>query len=166
MNDTLIRWLEGIPAAKTRYAILNIAQPSIDRLSTQSLISAGMVITSAGATTAKTGTADWYGVANAVLVKVTAATTLPALVGTILAGGFNVWCFFVDSAGVVTSAAGTQGTTLAKVVFPVPPKNKALLGTLIVTYASAFTGGTTPLDTATTVYINNIGAFDPSARTG
>jgi hypothetical protein len=33
---------------------------------------------------------------------------------------------------------------------------------MIVTYASAFTGGTTPLDTATTVYLTSVGGMDPT----
>jgi hypothetical protein len=37
---------------------------------------------------------------------------------------------------------------------------------LIITYASAFTGGTTPLDTATTVYVSPMSGFDPTALTG
>ena len=32
----------------------------------------------------------------------------------------------------------------------------------MITYASTFTGGTTALDTATTVYVSPVGAFDPT----
>jgi hypothetical protein len=97
------------------------------------------------------------------LVKITAATTLPALTGiNFSAGNFQVACFFVDGAGTVTALGGTQGATLGAVVFPQFPVKKALVGFLIITYASPFTGGTTPLDTATTVYVSPLGAFDPT----
>jgi hypothetical protein len=92
---------------------------------------------------------------------------MPALTGINAgAGKFQVACFFIDSAGVVTALGGTQGATVGGVVFPEFPKNKALVGFLIITYASAFTGGTTALDTATTVYVSPLGAFDPTALTG
>ncbi len=88
---------------------------------------------------------------------------MPSLTGiNITAANFNVVCYFIDAAAVVTVAAGTQGATLGAVVWPQFPKNKALVGFLIITYASAFTGGTTALDTATTVYANPLGSFDPT----
>lgn len=163
MNDTMTRWLEGILDHKRSYALYNILLPLVDRSSSQPLTSAGLAISSGGATTAKTGSADFYASVTGVLVKVAASTTMPVLTGnSITAGSFNVFCFFVDSAGVVTLAAGAQGTTLAKVVFPQFPKGKALIGFLIVTYASTFVGGTTALDTATTVYVSPLGPFDPT----
>lgn len=71
---------------------------------------------------------------------------MPALTGLVItAASFNVACFFVDSASVVTVAFGTEGTTLGKVVFPTFPENKALVGLLIITHSSTFTGGTTAL---------------------
>lgn len=163
MYDTMTRWLAGINPPGNQWNLRRVLLPLVDRYSTQPLNSAGLVISSGGATTAKTGASDFYASVTGVLVKVTAATTMPALTGiNITAASFNVVCFFVDSAGVVTVAAGTQGTTLAKVVFPIPPEKKSMIGFLIITYASTFTGGTTPLDTATTVYINPTGPFDPS----
>lgn len=166
-TDTLKRWLEGIAATQDRWNVYRVTKPVFDRMSSATLTSAGMVISSGGATTAKTGSSDTYGVSNGVLWKVAASTTLPALTGiNISAGNFNVVCFFVDQAGTVTIAGGTQAATLAGVVFPQFPELKALLGFLIITYASAFTGGTTPLDTATTVYINSNEAFDPACIIG
>jgi hypothetical protein len=88
---------------------------------------------------------------------------MPALSGSITAASYNVFCFFIDSASVVTSAMGTEATTLAGVDFPTFPLGKALVGYLVVTYASAFVGGTTALDTATTVYVSPIGPFNPNA---
>jgi len=100
-----------------------------------------------------------------VLVTIAGSTDMPSLAGiNISAGAYNVACFFVDSAGATTVLAGTQGATLAAVQFPQFPVNKALIGFLIITYASAFTGNTTPLDTATTVYVSPLGAFDPTVK--
>lgn len=167
MQDTINRYLDGIAAAKDQRSVDFIVTPIGDRMSSQPLNTAGLAITTGGAATAKTGATDFYAVANGVLVKIAAATTLPVLTGINFgAGKFNVACFFIDSGGTVTAAGGTQGAALGNVVFPQFPKNKALVGFLIITYASAFTGGTTPLDTATTVYVNPIGAFDPTVLTG
>lgn len=164
MLDTMTRYLSGMKEAAWRHALRRILEPMVDRYSSQSLTTAGLVISGAGATTAKIGSADCYAVASGVLVKIAAATAMPALTGiNVAAGSFNVAAFFVDSAGAVTVAGGTQGATLGAVAFPQFPKGKALIGFLIITYASAFTGGTTPLDTATTVYVSPaLGAFDPT----
>ena len=162
MQDTMTRYLEGLASEKDRRSIRPILEPIVDRTSTQSLNTAGLAITGNGGTAAKTGATDYYACVTGVLVKIAASTTMPILVGTITAASYNVFVFFVDSAGTATVAMGTEGTTLAKVVFPPFPKNKAVVGFLLVTYASTFTGGTTPLDTATTVYINVFGDFDPS----
>jgi len=162
MLDTMTRYLAGIASEKDRQALRAVLQPIVDRMSSQGLTSAGLAIKAGGSALAKTGSAAWVGIANGVLVTVAASTDMPALAGSISAGAFNVFCFFVDSAGVVTSAMGTEGATLAAVKFPQFPQGNALLGFLVVTYASAFTGGTTPLDTATTIYCNPVGAFDPT----
>ncbi len=163
MLDTMTRYLEGITALNYRRAIRRISEPVIDRYSSQPLTSAGLVIKAGGGVLAKTGAADFYASVTGLLVKIAAATDMPSLVGLVItATFFNVACFFVDSAGVVTLASGTQGATLGAVVFPQFPKNKALVGFLIITNAGTFTGGTTALDTATTVYVSPLGPFDPS----
>lgn len=163
MLDTMTRYLEGVTAPRYRKAIRAVVEPVVDRFSSQPLTSAGLVIKAGGSALAKSGAADFYATAAGVLVKIAASTDMPALTGiNLTAANFNVVCFFIDSAAVVTIAAGTQAATLGGVVFPQPPKNKALVGFLIITYASAFTGGTTPLDTATTVYVSPLGPFDPT----
>lgn len=167
MLDTMTRYLEGVTSRKVAWNLRKIFLPLIAGLSSQPLTTAGLVISSGGATTAKTGAAAFYASANGVLVKIAASTAMPALTGVnFAAGAFNVACFYINSAGVVSLAGGTQGATLGAVVFPQPPLNSALVGFLIITYASAFTGGTTPLDTATTVYVSPLGPFDPTALTG
>lgn len=165
-TDTQRRWLEGVANNKDAESIRHVTEPMGDRMSSQALATAGLLIHGGGSTVAKTGSTDAYFVAKGVLQKIAASTDMPALVGSITAGKYNVFCFFIDSAGVVTVAMGTEGAAIANVAFPQFPKNKALIGFLIVTYASAFVGGTTALDTATTVYVNPIGAFDPTVLTG
>jgi hypothetical protein len=163
MLDTMTRYLAGLKETAWRRALRFILEPVVDRYSSQPLNSAGLVISSAGATTAKIGANDFYASVVGDLVKIAAGTVMPALTGiNIAAANFNVVCFFVNAAGTVTAVAGTQGASLAASNWPQFPENQALIGFLIITYASAFTGGTTPLDTATTVYVSPLGAFDPT----
>jgi hypothetical protein len=127
------------------------------------LTTAGLVIKAGGGVLAKIGAADFYAVANGVLVTIGNGTDMPALTGINHdAGAWNVACFFVDSAGATTVAGGTQGATIGAVKWPQFPRNKALIGLLIITYASPFIGNTTHLDTATTVYVSPVGPFDPT----
>ena len=164
MIDTMTRYLSAIKENHWRRAVRNVVLPLIDRYSSDPLNSAGLVISAGGSALAKIGASDFYATAQGVIVKIAAGTNMPALTGiNITAANFNVVCFFVDSAAVVTVAAGTQGATLGAVVFPQFPQGKSIVGILLITYASTFTGGTTPLDTATTVYINPQGPFDPTA---
>jgi hypothetical protein len=161
MRDTMTRYMAGIPDQPSRHGLRAILKALVDRYSSQPLTSAGLVINGAGATFAKIGAADFYAAAAGVLVKIAAGTALPALTGiTIAAGAFNVACFFVNSAGVITVGAGAQAATLGGVTFPQIPDGNALIGILIITNAGAFTGGTTALDAATTVYISPTGPFD------
>lgn len=164
MLDTMSRYLQGLSNVNDGYALSRILAPLVDRYSSQPLTSAGLVIKAGGGVLAKIGAADFYATSAGVLVKIAASTDMPSLLGVnITAGAFNVACFFVDSAGVVTVAAGTQGATLGAVTWPQFPAKKALVGFLIITNAGAFTGNTTPLDTATTVFVSPLGAFDPTA---
>lgn len=165
--DNLIRTIAPIAAAKDRMAVRQAVSPLADRYSSCALNSAGLVIKAAAAKVAKTGSSDFYAVVDGALVTIAAGTDMPALTGiSIGAGKYNVVCFFVDKAGTVTASAGTEGAAIANVVWPAFPAKQALVGALLITYASAFTGGTTALDTATTVYLSPTGPFDPSARLG
>lgn len=168
MLDTVARFLSGIAAVRDRDAVRSVVSPIADRMSSQCILQTEeLVISSGGAATAKTGAADAYFVAGGSLVKVAASTTLPALSGTIAANKFNVFAFFVDGAGNLTSAIGKEGATLGACRYPEFPKGKALVGALAITHNATFTGGTTPLDTATTVYLTGpIGAFDPNIIPG
>lgn len=163
MNDTITRYLKSLASQPGEQALLTVLKAIGDRMSTQPLRTAGLVIKAGGSALAKIGSADYYASVNGKLVTIAASTDMPALTGlTITANSYNVACFFVDSAGTVTAAFGTEATTLAGVKWPVFPENKALVGALVITHSATFTGGTTALDTATTVYISPVGAFDPT----
>lgn len=167
-RDTLTRYLAGASDAKTKLVMETCFEPVFDRMTSVGLTISTPVISSGGAVTAKMGAADSYLIANGTLVKITASTTLPVLTG-INAGAnqFNVACFFVDAGGTVTALGGTPGATLAAMKFPQFPKGKALVAFLLITNgASVFTGNTTALDTATTIYIGGNEGFDPFCLVG
>jgi hypothetical protein len=164
MKDTLTRYLAPLANQPGKAELAVALKAMADRLSSQPLRAAGLEIAAGGSALAQIGsTSTYYGIADGVLVTKAAGTDMPALTGlTITANSYNVACFFIDSAGTVTALFGTEGTTLARVKFPEFPEKKALVGFLIITHSSTFTGGTTPLDTATTVYVSPVGAFDPN----
>jgi hypothetical protein len=93
---------------------------------------------------------------------------MAALSGTVANAKFNVYVFFIDSAGTLTSRMGTAGATLATVKWPEFPENKACIGFVIInpTGTGDFVGGTTALDDATVVpgatYVNTPYPFDPT----
>lgn len=161
MQDSLMQHLSGVPNDSTRRALRIPLRALVDRLSTQATATAGLVI-SATTTKAKIGATPFAGVVQGIPVAIAAGTDMPALVGDITAGSYAIYCFFIDTASTVTVIKGKEGTTLAKAQFPDFPEGKALVGYLVITYASAFIAGTTVLSTATTVYVSPVGAFDPS----
>jgi hypothetical protein len=167
MIDTLSRWLAAAPS-DVKPTLRKVLEPIADRLSTQSLISAGLVIKGVGNTLAKTGGSAWYGMAQGKLITKGAATDMPALSGTVVNATFNVFAFFFNAAGTITSQMGTPGATLAAVVVPTPPVGSGMLGMIVInpTGTGNFVGGTTNLDDATVVpnaaYISCVGAIDPS----
>lgn len=167
MTDTVTRWLSNVKDEGSRAGIRVPMIAMADRLSSCMTQSAGLIIKAGASTLAKTSSLTVGGVCSGVVkgipVSIAAATDMPALTGlSITAASFNVACFFIDSDSVVTVAFGTEGTTLAKVVFPPFPVGKALVGYLSITHSSTFTGGTTALDTATTIFCSPTGAIDPS----
>ena len=169
ITDTLTRWLEGIAANKDAWAVRRATEPLWDRYSSCALGSAALTTDTAKA---KIGSSDFYALANGVLVKVAASADMAALVGTVANAAFNVFCFFVDSAGTLTTAMGVAGTTLALVAFPQFPKQKAFIGAVIInpTGTGGFVGGTTSLTDGTVVpnavFINGGGPLDPFALIG
>ena len=168
MLDTVTRYLAGLASSSDRSALRAVLAPMADRYASQSLSSAGLVIKAAASALVKTGASAYHAVAQGVLVTKAAATDMAALVGTVTNARFNVYCFYIDSAGVLTSQMGTEGTTLALVKFPDTPVGKAQLGFIIVnpTGTGNFVGGTTALDDVTVVpnvaFINTLSQFDPT----
>lgn len=165
--DSLRRLLQGVRDSITQEAVRRIIAPVYDRFTSFALNTAGLVIKAGGSALAKSGAADCYLLANGVMQKITAATDMPALSGTVVNATFNVFCFFIDSAGVKTSVMGTAGATLGAMKFPQFPFNKALIGLVLInpTGTGNFVGGTTALDDGTVVpgavYFNSLGPFDP-----
>lgn len=143
-------------------------QFTYDRLSTQTLTSAVLAIKAGSSALVKSTEIGIYSV-RGVLVTTADNTDMAALSGTVTNALFNVYCFFINAAGTLTSAMGTEGTTLALVRWPVIPNNAAMIGFVIInpTGTGNFVGGTTALDDGTVVpgaiYVNTVGAFDPSA---
>lgn len=123
------------------------------------LSTGGLAIKAGGSAIVKAATLC-KAIAGETLVSIAANTDMAALVGTVTNAKFNVYAFFVDAAGAVTTSMGTEGATLAAVIFPSVPANKACIGFIIVnpTGTGNFVGGTTALDDATVVpnvvYVN------------
>jgi hypothetical protein len=154
------------PILKSLFALLvGYGSKALD---TRMLSSAGLVIKAGGGLLAKTGGSACQAICAGVLRSIAAATDMAALSGTVTNAKFNVYCFFIDSAGVLTSAMGVEGATLAAVVFPPMPANKACIGFVIInpTGAGNFVGNTTALDDAgvvpNAVYVSLQGGFDPN----
>lgn len=165
MLDTMTRYLSAVGDRLTQRAVRLAFGPMVQRFGSCAINSAGLAIKTGGSTLAKTGSSDFYAVAGGTLVKIAASTDMPALTGlNIGAGKYNVICFLVDAAGTTSAVMGLEAATIGAIKWPQLPDGKALIGTLLITYASAFTGGTTALDTATTVYLNANGPFDPTIQ--
>ena len=159
--NNMERRLDAFHAPYQRKSLETLFGPTLDGSVSQNLVSGALAIVGAGNVAAKT-TANIYSVVDGVLVY-TAAATMPVLTGfNVGAGKFGVCLFVVDQFGTV-STLYSDGTAAAigNIVFPVVPTGKACIGFILVTDAAAFTGNTTPLDTATTVYFNVTGDFNP-----
>lgn len=166
MSANIERRLSAFHDPQQRRSLEKLLQPAIDGSITQNLTSAGLVITGAGGVNAKIGATDVYSIVDGILVKTAAGAALPVLTGlNQSAAVYNVYVYFVDAAGVITVLQGLENAAISGVKWPAFPSGKAPLGFLLVTYASAFTGNTTPLDTATTVYLNPVGDWYPSLNT-
>lgn len=169
MLDSITQITALIPGESNRRAVLTVLKALGDRLSSQTLNSAGLVINAGGSAIVKAGSAV-YAVAQGVLVTKTANTQMAALAGTVTNAKFNVFCYFIDRGGNLTTKMGIEGATLAAVTFPAIVEGTAMIGFTIInpTGTGNFVGGTTALDDATVVpnavYVNTIGAFDPSIK--
>ena len=169
MYGTLKQYLNQMGSMLDKGALQPLLSAMADRFSSQATSTAGLVISAGAAVTAKIGAVAFAGVANGVPVAIAAGTILPVLTGisTTAAGRFVIAAYFIDAASVVTVLGGQEAATLALATFPQPPVGKALVGYLVITNGGgAFVGNTTPLDTATTVYVSPVGAFDPTITLG
>lgn len=142
-----------------------------DRLGNRTISSPGLVIKAGGGVLAKAGSAFHTLLSDGKVGRIVpkaANTDMAALVGTVVNATHNVFAFFMDNAGNLTSAMGVAGASLAAVTFPPVPDGKACLGYVHInpTGTGNFVGNTTPLDDATvvpnTVYVNITGPFDPT----
>lgn len=139
-----------------------------DRLTNVVFSTTGLVIKTSGSAIVKAGSA-LYGSVRGQKVYKASSTDMAALSGTVTNAKFNVFMFFIDAAGTLSSAMGTEGATFSAVKFPTIPTDKAVIGFVIInpTGTGNFVGGTTPLDDATVtpnaVYVNTPGAFVPDA---
>ena len=173
MYATVNQYLAGMASDRDKAALRPIFVAGSNLDSSQQITSAAMVIFGAGSPVVKTGVSgSSYSIANGIIQIVLPGTNLPALVGSVLHATFNVFCFYINSAGVITSAMGVSGTTLSGAKFPILPLGQALIGFVIInpTGTGTFIGGTTALDDATTLpntaYVNLTGSFDTSIITG
>jgi len=169
MQDTIARYLAAIPDSQMRRFVQIVINALADRYNSCMLGSAGIVIKGAGNIDAKTGATATAAIAGGTMLSIAAATNLVTFVGTTSQNKFNVYLWYIDAAGTITSAMGTEGAALANVVWPSPPQGKALIGGFTVNPTTApFVGGTTLLDAANTnvVYFSPQGAFDPTVILG
>lgn len=167
MQDTITQNLNAMASERDKAALRPILN-ALGNDASQSLNSAGLVIKAGGSTLVKTGASAWYGIVAGTLVTKGAATDMAALSGTVTNAKFNVFCYFVDAAGTLTSQMGTEGATLAALKFPAFVPTKTLIGFTIInpTGTGNFVGGTTALDDVTVVpnavHLSTVGSFDPT----
>lgn len=166
MKGTTRQHLTGLPIGWGKNLddlLVNFA----DRLSNRNITSAGLVIKAGGSVLVKSGNV-FHALLNGKIVSKAANTDMAALSGTVVNATFNVFAFFIDKAGNLTSAMGKAGASLLDVTFPPVPERKACLGYIVVnpTGTGNFVGNTTALDDATVVpnvvYVNITGPFDPT----
>lgn len=133
------------------------------------LLTTGGLVISATKTKAKIANTIKYLIYGNLYTKATA--DMAALVGTIANAKFGAWYFFIDTAGTITTVAGTlTAATLEAIVPPLTSfdGSKACIGMLIVnpTGTGSFVGGTTELDDATVVpnavYVDFISPYNPN----
>jgi hypothetical protein len=169
MDATVASYLNNVQDFQTRRALQLILNPIADRLSSQTFSSAGLVIKAGGSAIVKSGS-RFDGIAQGVPVTKAANTDMAALVGSVANATFNVFCFYFDTAGTLTTRMGIAAATYAGVVFPTVIPGQAMIGYVLInpTGTGPFVGGTTPLDDATVVpnavYVNTIGAFDTTVK--
>lgn len=171
MENPVSMIMGALPDLSIRKALKTILDALGDRVSTRMASQAGLVH-GAAALVAKTGAAACYLFVNGQLATIGAAVNMPALAGSVTNLKFNVYVYYQDSAAVRTAVMGTEGASLAAIVFPPTPRQKAIIGFSIVnpTGAGNFVGGTTALDDITVVpnavHISAAAGMDPTILLG
>jgi hypothetical protein len=141
-----------------------------DLFTRQALTSGAIAIQAASNPGAKT-TAVISAVVEGKLIQV-AAGNLPALTGyNLTANQFGAVVFTVDLAGAFSVYFAQPAAALNGVVIPPIPERSGTSGLpqvavgmlILANGASAFTGGTTALDSITTTYINIVGPLVPTS---
>jgi hypothetical protein len=138
---------------------------------------AGLAIKSGGASPLAAAASGFVAQVNGAIVYVAAATSMPAIAGTLPTADSAAWAFYVNQSGTLSaSAMATPASTvagaianlvsLAAATAPAPvgaqqPVYSALIGFIVVSNATGgnFTAGTTNLDAAsvTTLYFDALG---------
>lgn len=169
--ENLIQRINQVKDRSDSRHLFLIMEGIYEALRSQFVVSAGLQI--GGTTTlVRTGGSASYAVVQGVLRTLAATTNMPALVGTVVNGTFNVFVFTLDRDGNLFTQMGTAGSTLAEVRWPDIASNRAVVGFVIInpTGTGNFVGGTTALNNATVapnaVYVSPVGAFRPNADVG
>lgn len=172
MLDAVDKYINAMPDPRMKLALGVLLRRVADNLSSQVFSpGAGLAIKAASSPLVKAGTA-FRAVANGAPQVVAANTDMAALSGTVTNAKFNVFVFFIDRAGALTTLMGREGATVGAIQWPDFPEKKAAIGCVFInpTGTGDFVGGTTALDNATVVpnavYVNFIGAVDPSIVVG
>lgn len=168
MIGTIGQYIAGMGSELDRRAVRTPLRAIGDRVSTQVLNTAALRILGGSASTTVQTNAAALAIANAKLVKLATATSLPALSGAVLNGTFNVFVFTIDQNGNLGTKMGQAANSLSGVIFPQTIEGQAILGFVVInpTGTGSFVGGTTAIDDATVVpnavFANTLGAFDPT----
>ena len=171
MESTVAQLINGIPDPSARNSLRKLINAIADRKSCIMITTAALVIKAGASALVKTGAA-FYAVVEGKLVTKAAATDMAALAGTVLNATFNVFVYYMDSAGTLSTQMGTAGATLGQVTFPPTPERRVIIGFTIInpTGAGSFVGGTTAIDDAgvvpNAVHLSITMSFDPTILLG
>lgn len=121
-------------------------------------------------TKVKAAAATYYTI-NDVLCTKAITDNLWTLSGTVTNAKYNVFVLTLNASGTATATMGTEGASLAAVVWPTVPSDEVVVGYVVVnpTGTGNFVGGTTDLDDGTVVpnavYVNTPFPFNPNFST-
>lgn len=170
MEGTTRQRVQGLPLG-FGWDLGNMLEAWADRMGNHTISSAGLVIKAGGGVLVKAGAEFDTKLSDGKVgrIRTTAINTdMAALSGTVVNGTFNVFAFFIDFAGNLTSQMGIAGASMIAVKFPPIPKGKACIGYVRInpTGTGNFVGNTTALDNVTVVpnavYRSIVGPFDPT----